>query len=221
MSASILEKASYLIALILSLSVHEWAHAFVSYRLGDDTAKNYGRLTLNPLAHIDPIGTLLFPILAAVTGVPLFGWAKPVPVNVLKLRSPRIGHSMVAAAGPLSNLLIAFFSILIVYVIKKYTNSSMLSDDIQYGFLMNIMGALILINCILALFNLLPIPPLDGGAVLGGLLPVKVSRLMDRFIAPYGMFILILLIMTDSLAWMYGTAVWLIGLMRQLVSALI
>lgn len=162
-----------LIPLLLSLTVHEYAHAWSAWRLGDDTALMQGRLTLNPLAHIDPIGTLLLPLL----GVP-FGWARPVPVNPARFRrdvSMSTGMMLTAAAGPLSNVLLALLSAVAMGAMFRWFPER-LSPAVIF-----LLSVTMLMNVGLALFNLLPIPPLDGSRVVEGLLPYRLRGTWERF----------------------------------------
>jgi len=156
-----------LVPLLLSLTVHEWAHAWSAYRLGDDTAERQGRLTLNPVVHIDPIGTLLLPLM----GIP-FGWARPVPVNPMRFRrsiSMRTGMMITAAAGPASNLIIAILATVIWGLLFRFKPDWMIANH-GVSMLLNIT---IMMNIGLALFNMLPFPPLDGSRVVDGLMPYK------------------------------------------------
>jgi Zn-dependent protease len=173
--------------LIASLSFHEAAHAWTASQLGDPTARMLGRLTLNPAAHIDPIGTLLFPLLAIATGVPLIGWAKPVPVNSRYLQSPKRDFALVAAAGPISNLILAVAGAALLAVLPG-------------GMIAGIVTGFVWINVLLAVFNMVPIPPLDGGNVLIGVLPHDASMAIER-LRPYGFLLLYALMLTGALAW--------------------
>ena len=157
--------------LIISLSIHEAAHAWTSNRLGDPTAKNLGRITLNPLAHIDWIGTVLFPLIAYMSNVPLIGWAKPVPVDIRNLRAPRRDFAIVAAAGPASNLLQAVAAAGILAVAFEPTSMDTAARVLRY---------FVFLNVSLAVFNLIPIPPLDGGNMLAGILPEQFARMFDQ-----------------------------------------
>ena len=183
-----------LVLLIISLSVHEAAHAWTADRLGDPTARMLGRLTLNPLAHIDWIGTVLFPLIAIYSGVPLLGWAKPVPVNGHNLRHPRRDFAIVAAAGPISNLLQAVVAASLLMVLPG-------GDTVGGGgftaadFVLRFMA----LNVMLAVFNMFPVPPLDGGNVLAGVLPEEGARLIDG-LRPYGFLILYGLLLTGLLS---------------------
>ena len=157
---------------IVALTIHEAAHAWTADRLGDPTARLLGRVSLNPIVHIDPIGTILLPLLAMFSGLPILGWAKPVPVNISRLRHHRRDFMIVAAAGPASNLLQAF---VIAGVFR------LLYDPSASDLLPAILKDAVTTNLILAFFNLIPIPPLDGGNVLAGLVPESAARVIDQF----------------------------------------
>ena len=179
---------------LLAITMHEAAHGWVADRLGDHTARMLGRVTLNPLRHIDPLGTVLLPLgMYALTGF-LFGWAKPVPVNPRNLAHPRRDMAIVAAAGPLSNLAMAvLWSLVIVLGAWLHDVSEWVSGPLVY------MGAAgVLINSVLLVLNMLPLPPLDGGRVLVGLLPLRLARVVSR-VEPYGLMILVALLMTGIL----------------------
>ena len=181
-------KVSQFALLLVSLSIHEAAHAWAAYRLGDPTAALLGRLTLNPVRHIDPIGTLLLPAVAIVTGLPIIGWAKPVPVSFQNLRHPRRDFMYIAAAGPASNLLQA--------VVLAGAAHLMFPDGIERTFAGELLLSGIFLNVLLALFNLIPVPPLDGGNVIGGLLPERMALTYDRTVRPFGFLILYGLLLT-------------------------
>ncbi len=170
-----------LAVLIVSLSVHEAAHAWAANRLGDSTARLLGRLSLNPLVHIDPVGTVLFPLMAFATGVPLIGWAKPVPVDFRNLASPRRDFALIAAAGPISNVLMALVGAAVLAGIGGGAAEPGLVEYFAFFFVM--------LNVLLAVFNMIPVPPLDGGNVLMGVLPPSMAAVIDR-IRPYGIFVL-------------------------------
>jgi len=176
--------------LLLSLSVHEAAHAWSADRLGDPTARMLGRITLNPLAHIDWIGTVLFPLVALVTGLPLLGWAKPVPVNFRNLKAPRRDFALVALAGPVSNIALAVLAtpiFLMMYGDGVIEMGSMLA------------GSFVVLNVSLAIFNMIPFPPLDGGNVLSGFVPESVAAAIDQ-LRPYGFIMLYALMFTGVLS---------------------
>ncbi len=179
-----------LAVLIVSLTVHEAAHAWAADRLGDSTARLLGRLSLNPLVHIDPIGTVVFPLMAFATGVPLIGWAKPVPVDFRNLASPRRDFALIAAAGPASNLVMAVVGAGLFAAV--YEGGEDLGA-VAYGAFFFTM-----INVLLAVFNMIPVPPLDGGNVLMGVLPRPLAAVFDR-IRPYGIFVLYALMFSGVL----------------------
>tara|TARA_B100000579_G_C22697716_1_gene788245 strand:- start:178 stop:846 length:669 start_codon:yes stop_codon:yes gene_type:complete len=169
---------TFLVPLILSLSVHEYAHAQAAWWLGDDTAEREGRRTLNPINHIDVFGTLLFPILAlAAPGGFLFGWARPVPVNPLMLSrrfSMKTGMMIVAIAGPVSNLLLAFLTVA-GFRVMLFFDPSLITQKVALEILIGVTG----LNLALCLFNLIPVYPLDGSRVLRGILPEGYTRWLD------------------------------------------
>jgi Zn-dependent protease len=183
------------IVLLFSLTVHESAHAWTADRLGDPTARLLGRVSLNPIVHADPIGTVLFPLLALVSGVPLIGWAKPVPVNVRRLRHQRRDYVLVAAAGPASNLVLAVVAALLLSALP--VSPVILGEPNVSAPLASLLSLGVQLNLLLAVFNMLPIPPLDGGNVLSGLLPVNLAMRFDR-IRPYGFLLLYALMFTNG-----------------------
>ena len=181
--------------LLFSLTVHEMAHAWTADRLGDSTARLLGRVSLNPLVHADPIGTVLFPLIALITGAPIIGWAKPVPVLTRALHHPRRDYILVAAAGPASNLAIAFVA---ASVLAALTISPQISGETNISVpVARILSALISLNVLLAVFNMIPIPPLDGGNVLAGLLPPSLAMAFNN-LRPYGFLLLYALILTGG-----------------------
>jgi Zn-dependent protease len=182
------------IPVLFAITIHEVAHGWVARRFGDRTAEMLGRLTLNPIKHIDPLGTVIVPALALMTTGFLFGWAKPVPVSIRNLRNPRRDMMLVAAAGPGSNILMALFW---AFFTKLITLSGLEGLTLQFFLTMGQIG--VFINVILAVFNMLPIPPLDGGRVLSGLLPPRMSTRLDA-LEPYG---LILVLAFIFFAWSY------------------
>ena len=185
---------------LAAIILHEVAHGWVAFRFGDPTAARMGRLTLNPISHIDLFGTVLLPLLLYLTKAPfLFGYAKPVPVNFSNLNHPKRDMIWVAAAGPLTNILIAAAS---VYFLKfSGSAETPLALIARYSFEINVM---------LASFNLLPLPPLDGGRVLVGLLPEPYSSTVAR-IEPYGFLIILVLIMTHTLDFFMGPLVYFVS----------
>lgn len=187
--------AIWVLPVLFAITVHETAHGWMALRLGDPTAKMLGRLTLNPIKHIDPMGTILVPGLLLMFSSFLFGWAKPVPITYQNLRRPKIDMAWVAAAGPLSNLLMAIFWALVSRVgVMLGTVSEELSMFLIYS---GVAG--MFVNTLLMVLNLLPIPPLDGGRVVSSLLPGPLSWRYDK-LEPYGLIILVGLLLTGILS---------------------
>jgi len=183
------------IVLLFSLTVHESAHAWAADRLGDSTARRLGRVSLNPLVHADPIGMVLFPLLALVVGVPLIGWAKPVPVTIDRLRHPHRDYVLVAAAGPLSNLVLACAAGIVLALLPV---SPVVLGELNVSVpLASLFTRAVQINVLLAVFNMIPVPPLDGGNVLSGLLPRPLALRFDR-LRPYGFLLLYGLMLTGG-----------------------
>lgn len=187
--------------LLFSLTVHEMAHAWTADRLGDPTARRLGRVSFNPLVHADPIGTVAFPLLAMVSGFPLIGWAKPVPVVVSRLRHQRRGFVLVAAAGPLSNLVLAFVAAALLAIAPF--GAAVPGESPVAAPLSVMLNRAVQINLLLAVFNMIPVPPLDGGNVLSGLLPRGLAGSYDR-LRPYGIFVLYALLLTGGVGAIIG-----------------
>jgi Zn-dependent protease len=171
------ELALWIFVSVIAITFHEAAHGWVAHKCGDDTAKRLGRVTFNPAKHIDPVGTLMLPILMKLSGLPfIFGWAKPVPVNFAALRRPRLDSALVALAGPGINLVLAFACLVSLRIMVLFEFSSQLMAELlMFG---------IILNLVFAFFNLIPIPPLDGSRVLAAFLPtsgVKVLARIERF----------------------------------------
>ena len=181
--------------LLFSLTVHEMAHAWTADRLGDPTARSLGRVSLNPMVHADPIGTILFPLIAMISGAPLIGWAKPVPVNLRYLHHPRRDYVLVAAAGPASNLVMAFAAALVLMMVP--VSPQTIGEPNVSVPIAAILSQLMRLNVLLAVFNMMPIPPLDGGNVLAGLLPPSLAVVFNQ-LRPYGFLLLYALILTGG-----------------------
>jgi Zn-dependent protease len=181
------EISIWAIPAVIAITFHEASHGYVAHVLGDDTAWRQGRVSFNPLVHIDPFGTVVLPVMLLLLRAPfLFGYAKPVPVNFRALRYPRVGTILVAAAGPGMNLLLATIAALAFRIVGYIPapGALWLADNLKNALLLNV---------VLAIFNLLPIPPLDGGRILVGILPGVLGRSLSR-LEPYGLLILISLL---------------------------
>jgi Zn-dependent protease len=190
-----------MLVLVFSLTVHEAAHAWTADKLGDPTARNLGRVSLNPIVHIDPIGTLLLPLLAATTGAPLLGWAKPVPVRSRGLKNVRRDFLLIAAAGPASNLLLAVLAAFALNLAPGevgQVGGLEVNEPIRF-----LVSRAFTMNLLLALFNMIPVPPLDGGNVLASLLPPRMAYSFER-LRPYGIFILYGLLLTGAVTAIIG-----------------
>ena len=174
--------------LIFAITIHEFAHGLVAYKLGDPTAKYMGRLTLNPIVHIDLFGTIILPLLLTLAHIPPIGWAKPVPVDFMSLKNPKRDMLWVALAGPFANFLIAIALSVVIKLFPMLVHT-IIGQVIFFG---------IIINMILALFNLIPIPPLDGSRIVSALLPYQYVASYNK-IQPYGFLIIIILLWTGVL----------------------
>lgn len=190
MENTLLQAAALIVPLIVAIVFHEVAHGWTALALGDPTAREQRRLSLNPLRHVDPFGTLILPGFLALTGAPVLGWAKPVPVNAWRLRNPRRGMMVVAAAGPLSNLVLAALGSVLLGLLMRFFGDG---SGPVLSFIVTSLGFFVMINVFLAFFNLLPIPPFDGSHIVEGLLPDGLARRYAR-LRPYGFPIIVLLI---------------------------
>ena len=221
MTETLLLAAILIPCLVIAIVFHEVAHGWMALSLGDPTAKNARRLTLNPIRHVDPVGTLLVPGALALVGGPIFGWAKPVPVRKNRLNNPRFGMMAVAAAGPGTNFILAFVgAVALGLMVATIPDGGDIAQTFAQG-----LNYFILINIFLALFNLLPIPPFDGSHILEGLLPKRAARAYDK-LRPVGMLLLVGLIALTWIAPDLGVVEnvilppveWLHGFYLQLVA---
>jgi Zn-dependent protease len=207
--------AIYALPVLFAITVHEAAHGYAARHLGDDTAWKMGRVTLNPMAHIDPVGTVLMPLLLyfATSGAFLFGYAKPVPVRFGNLRNPKRDMVWVALAGPGANLAQAFLWGALLYVLH--------GSGVTEPFFLKMCNGGVLVNIVMFAFNLFPLPPLDGGRIVVGLLPIKQAMAFSR-IEPYGFFIVMALVVTGlvSSLWMQPVMALTYGLVNLLLSPL-
>lgn len=205
-----------ILPILLAVTVHEAAHAFAANFLGDGTAKFLGRMTLNPIKHIDPIGTIVVPLAMFILTSFVFGWAKPVPINTKNFNNPRRDMALVAIAGPASNILMAF-----AWAGLTAVGVSGLSSGAWYAEPLALMGQIgIFVNILLAVFNLLPLPPLDGGRVLVALLPPQAANKVSM-LEPWGFPILLLLLFTGVLSFVISPIIlsmlnWFNGLVHLL-----
>ena len=196
----------YAVPLLLAITLHEASHGYAARHFGDRTAEMLGRLSLNPLRHVDPIGTVLVPLIMLITSPFLFGWAKPVPVAFRNLRNPRRDMALVAAAGPASNLAMALGWALLI---KLTALAGPGSAGPGLTAVRDMAAIGVFFNCLLAVFNMLPVPPLDGGRVLSGLLPPRWSDQLDR-VEPYGLFIILGLLVAGLLWPIVGPGILLV-----------
>lgn len=203
MELSLLQKIIiWALPVLFAITIHEVAHGYVASKLGDKTALILGRLTFNPLKHIDMIGTVLVPLVLLFLGGFIFGWAKPVPINPRNFKNPRRDMALVSIAGPLSNLIMAF-----IWAAIMKLGLMLMGMGTKAGLPITLMGqAGIMINLVLMFLNLIPIPPLDGSRIVAAIIPMKWLYYYDR-IEPYGFVILLLLIFTGVLGWIIGPGI--------------
>ncbi len=192
MNDTLFTALTLIIPLVLAIVFHEVAHGYVAKLLGDTTAQEKGRLSLNPLRHVDPVGTVILPGILALIKAPIFGWARPVPVNKWRLRNPRTGMMAVAAAGPGTNLVLAAVGAVLLGLMIRLWGSEPATPLAL--FIAENLKNFLLINVFLALFNLLPIPPFDGSHIVEGLLPAGLARRYER-LRPYGFTLLVLVLL--------------------------
>jgi Zn-dependent protease len=195
MQGTLLQAAALIVPLIIAIVFHEVAHGWVARLLGDPTAQEQRRLTLNPLRHVDPMGTIVVPGMLALASLPTFGWAKPVPVNQRRLRNPRFGMMAVAAAGPLTNFVLAAVGAVLLGLLSRWNPQGAAGDFLGLS-----LTYFVVINVSLALFNLLPIPPFDGSHIVEGLLPRRAAH-GYRKLRPWGFPLLFMLLLVVPYFW--------------------
>lgn len=190
--------------LFFSIIIHEFSHGAVADRFGDDTARMMGRLTFNPIPHVDPVGTILLPVLCFITNAPMFGWAKPVPVDPSRLEKRPLSLILVAAIGPFSNIFLALLASLGLGALAHLTPGAALTPLVA-----KVLNFTVILNLYLAVFNLLPIHPLDGSKVLAGLLPPRWNYFYER-LAPYSFFLIIIFLWTGLFGYLVTPVVSLL-----------
>ena len=199
--------ATWIVPLVFAIVLHEISHGWVANAFGDPTAKNLGRLSPNPIRHVDPFGTVILPLLLAVTGAPVFGWAKPVPVVAERMRNPRVHMMLVALAGPAMNLALALIAAFALALVIATADQP---AGVVTRFVAANLSNFVLINVFLAIFNLLPVPPFDGGHVVEGLLPRPLAKKW-RQMGRYALIILIfLLLILPALSPQLDVVEWLV-----------
>jgi Zn-dependent protease len=192
----LLDIATWLIPLVAAIVLHEISHGWVANVFGDPTARDLGRLSPNPIRHVDPVGTVALPLILAVTGAPVFGWAKPVPVVAARMRNPRLHMMLVALAGPGMNLLLALVAVAALALVIPGVVSGARGAEFVFANIKNFL----VINIFLAVFNMLPMPPFDGGHVVEGLLPRPLAARYAK-LGKYGFLLLILLLVVVPMVW--------------------
>lgn len=201
---SIGQALAYFLAMLFALTFHEAAHAFTAHLRGDDTAMRSGRLSLNPGVHADLVGTIILPLAGFLMHLPNIGWAKPVPVDERNLKNPVWDGFLVAVAGPISNFLMALIGTLAIRIYYRFGTSMVPFDNFLYPVieaLLILLTAFIFVNAALGLFNLIPLPPLDGASILRVLLPKEMYERYESIAGPYGFILLLMLAMGGGLSW--------------------
>lgn len=217
--------ATWLVPLAFAIVFHEVAHGYVARHYGDHTAARLGRLSLNPIKHVDPIGTVVLPMFLAVVGAPIFGWAKPVPVVQARLNNPRWDMVKVAVAGPATNIILGVIGAILLGFVTLFWGAE--NNSLIHAFVFANLRNFLVINIFLAVFNMLPIPPFDGSKVLGGLLPPSLGQPFQQ-LDRYGfIFLLVLILLVPRVfgvdvvgAVVMPPVIWFMGLMGQIIGAI-
>lgn len=220
LAEEIAKASTYILGMVLSLTFHEAAHAAVAKSQGDTTAEDEGRLTLNPMAHIDPLGTILIPMLGALTNTMVIGWAKPVPIKISRMRNMKWSPLLVALAGPAANLLICLLLTMFLVGYQKSLTQLLPPGSFLFPFI-KLASAMISMNAALAFFNLIPVPPLDGAAMLEATLPAAGREFYETYVVPYGFMLLLVIMMTVGLPWVGRMASFYIALCQALAYSLL
>lgn len=211
---------TYFLAMVFALTFHEAAHAFTSNFLGDDSAKVEGRLSLNPAVHMDPIGTVAFPLVCSVLGAPFIGWAKPVPYDERNFKNPTRDAMLTASAGPLSNLLLGFICMMVVGLNAKF-QWSIFEPGQFFAPMMKLLTAMIYVNGMLAFLNLIPLPPLDGATIMRAFVNRDFWDRYEAAVAPYGFIIFLLLAYSGGLNWISSLTMAYVHILESLAGPLI
>jgi Zn-dependent protease len=214
------EGLTYFLAMLFALTFHEAAHAFASHLLGDDSAKREGRLSLNPAVHVDPIGTLAFPLVCALFGAPFIGWAKPVPYDERNFKKPTRDAMLTAAAGPVSNLLLGFICMVIIVLNVRYEWGVFQSGSFLAPFL-KIITAMTYVNGMLAFLNLIPLPPLDGATILRAFVSRDIWDRYEQVVGPYGFMIFLMLAFAGLLNWISSFTMVYVKLINVLANIVV
>lgn len=198
----------YFVPFLFALCFHEYAHGWVAKKRGDRTAEIMGRLTLNPAAHADIIGTIILPLLSIWTGIPFFGWAKPVPVDERNLKNPKVDMFWIAFAGPLSNLLLALVGAIGLGLFARFFGDQLLTEAVGAMEIRKVIHIFIMVNVFLAVFNMLPLHPLDGAKVIARFLPNRVNDQLEAW-SNYTSLLLLMLFMTGGISLISAPAMWI------------
>jgi Zn-dependent protease len=211
----------YFVPFLFALCFHEFAHGWVARLRGDNTAETMGRLTLNPLAHADLIGTVILPLMAIVTGIPFFGWAKPVPVDERNLKNPKVDMFWIAFAGPLSNLLLALIGAIGLGLFVRYGAGFLLGGEGSGAMeIVSVFKIFITVNVFLAVFNMLPVYPLDGAKVLARFLPDRMNVQLEAW-SGYTSILLLFVFMSGGLSVISGPAIWVSNIFLSLAQGVV
>jgi Zn-dependent protease len=214
------QSLTYVLAMLFALTFHEAAHALASHLLGDDSAKREGRLSLNPAVHVDPIGTIAFPLVCSLVGAPFIGWAKPVPYDERNFKKPVRDAMLTAAAGPFSNILFGFVCMLILALNARFEWSVFQAGSF-FAPLLKIITAMTYVNGMLAFLNLIPLPPLDGATILRAFVSRDFWDRYEATIGPYGFIIFLVLAYGGMLNWISSFTMVYVKIITALASALV
>lgn len=216
----IAQALTYFLAMLFALTFHEAAHAFMAHLLGDDTAKRQGRLSLNPAVHADIVGTIVLPLAGFLMHAPIIGWAKPVPIDERNLKRGARDSFLIAIAGPMSNFVMALVG---TFLLRGYylAGMNLIPNDSFFFPLIKLASAFVFVNAALGLFNLIPVPPLDGASILRVILPRDIYESYESVAAPYGFILLFMLAMGGGLNWIGSVSRVIVGICEAIVSLIL